>query len=163
MVLTDVDKNIIGETFFTQKLIKNMRLKGIDRIKSEVVKNLNGYGERWYYGLGWSVVIIFICALFYMTGLQVNETLEIDSYLIKYICTIPEFFSFNWIVNIDWLQWFKHLSSSLYFSMMTFTTVGYGNIQAIGGVSHFISFIQMFFGVILMTVTTGTLLRKIFR
>lgn len=158
-----VDENIIGETFYSYKRIINMRLKGFQRFKSEFVRFINGYGERWYNGLVWSGFVIFICSLIYMTGLVNVDPITGIPHAIEYTCNFREFFAFGWIEYIDWSQWLSDFGTSLYFSMMTFTTVGYGNVQATSILALILSFFQMFFGVILMTVTTGTLLRKIFR
>lgn len=55
-----------------------------------------------------------------------------------------------------------HLSDSLYFSMITFTTVGYGDYHAIG-LTRFVAATESFIGVILMSLFTIIVARKIIR
>lgn len=52
--------------------------------------------------------------------------------------------------------------SSLYFSMVTFTTVGYGDITPLN-LSIFLSGVEMFLGLTMMGIWTATLARKIIR
>lgn len=55
-----------------------------------------------------------------------------------------------------------HFSDSIYFSMITFTTVGYGDYHAIG-LTRFVAATESFLGVILMSLFTIIVARKIIR
>lgn len=52
--------------------------------------------------------------------------------------------------------------SCLYFSTVTFTTVGYGDITPVN-ISIFLSGVEMFLGLTMMGIWTATLARKITR
>ncbi|MCB2312183.1 hypothetical protein LGL55_12650 [Clostridium tagluense] len=142
-----------GEYYYLAKKLKHKTLKGKRKFKSNLSNWFCGYGERWWYGVFMSFAIIFICALFFMTGL------EEGNHSISYYFTLD----YNIIKDTNWYILFQDYWSCLYFSMMTFTTVGYGNMEAVGPISQVISFLEMFFGVIVIAVTTGSLLRKLFR
>lgn len=153
----NIDANLIGDCLYTYKSMLLKTMNGKNKIQAIIVKYLNGFGEKWYRGLFWSLFVIFLFAFIYLSGLQVNSTLASDSRIIGYKI------NFTNMINMDWLKIMKDYGCCLYFSMMTFTTVGYGNMQPIGMITNLFSFIQMFIGVILMTITTGTLLRRIMR
>lgn len=152
-----------GQAYYVAKRLQHKTLVKFKKFKSYWSNSFCGHGERWYNGLFWSAFVILACSFIYMTGIVSSDPLTNKPHEIQYTCSFIEFITLKWAQNIDWVQWFDDLKISMYFSMMTFTTVGYGNIQAIGGLAHVVSFFQMFFGVILMTVTTGSLLRKLFR
>ena len=57
---------------------------------------------------------------------------------------------------------YKDFMKSLYFSIVTFTTVGYGDITPIG-YSVLLSGIEMLLGVTMVGIWTATLARKITR
>ena len=138
-----------SEYYYLSKCVENKALTGIDKIKSTIYWLLCGYGERPTYALITSLEIIFAFAVLYMfTGLC------IDGVNVSYIGIFSgEFPQRNMITDF---------MSCLYFSTVTFTTVGYGDITPIN-VSIFLSGVEMFLGLTMMGIWTATLARKITR
>lgn len=142
-----------GEYYFRGKREIHKKLPAFKKFKSFIGWITCGYGERWYYGLITSLITIFASAFIYLfNGLTIGSE--------KVINYDFDFSAEGISFTLDKLYDF---GNSLYFSMMTFTTVGYGNIQAKGEVSHILSFVQMYFGVVLIAIITGSILRKLFR
>lgn len=138
-----------GEYYYLYKITELRTLTGINKIKSYIFWLLCGYGERPTYALISSIEIILIFTILYMfTGLNIEGNL-ID-YNLGFLLTFP-------MENLV-SDFFK----SLYFSIVTFTTVGYGDITPTG-YSLLLSGIEMFLGVTMVGVWTATLARKITR
>lgn len=98
------------------------------RIVSKFVDLFCGYGERPVNVISFSLALIFICAiLFFIFGVQSGNGMiqfSIDRTIEQ---NISDFFS------------------TIYFSVVTFTTLGYGDIQPIG-FSRFIATVEAFVG-----------------
>lgn len=139
-----------GEYYYLAKCEEQKFLVGVDKFKSYIFWLLCGYGERPSYCLITSLEILIIFTIIYMlTGLSVNG--DIIKYDVSSIFTFP-------IKNIhtDFLY-------SLYFSIVTFTTVGYGDIIPIGIISMILSGMEMVVGITITGVWIATLTRKITR
>lgn len=146
-------ENHYGEYYYKGKRELHKKLPFFKKIQSFLALITCGYGEKWHYGILTSLVIIFGFSFCYMlNGLEMNPT-RIINYDVDFT---KASFEITWDKIYDF-------GNSAYFSMMTFTTVGYGNIQAHGEVSHIISFIQMYLGAIIIAIVTGSILRKLFR
>lgn len=138
-----------GEYYYLSKVMENKSLSGIKRFKSYIYWMLCGYGERPTYALITSLEIVLIFAIIYMlTGLNMG------GYIIDYSVML-EFGIFSQNLISDFMK-------SLYFSIVTFTTVGYGDITPVG-MSVFLSGVEMLLGVTMVGVWTATLARKITR
>lgn len=138
-----------GEYYYLSKCMENKSLSGINKIKSSIFWLLCGYGERPTYALITSLEIVLVFAIIYMiTGISVG------GYIIDYKLAL-EYGTFMPDLIPDFMQ-------SLYFSIVTFTTVGYGDITPIGS-STVLSGIEMLLGVTMVGVWTATLARKITR
>lgn len=141
--------DISGSYYYLSKSIERKLLKGITKIKSYIFWMLCGYGEKPTYALVTSLEIILIFTIIYMfAGLNING--DIINYRLFIIKDLADK---NLI--LDFMK-------SLYFSIVTFTTVGYGDITPIG-YSVILSGIEMFLGVTMVGVWTATLARKISR
>lgn len=141
--------NKAGEYYYLYKMLENKTLRGLDKIKSYIYWMLCGYGEKPTYALITSIEIVLVFTLLYMfTGLSIGA--EIIDYDILILKDLP-----SSELVLDFLR-------SLYFSVVTFTTVGYGDITPIG-YSVFLSGIEMFLGVTMVGIWTATLARKITR
>ena len=81
------------------------------------------------------------------TGISIGDR------LINY--NLTSFSILEKLILVDFLE-------SLYFSLVTFTTVGYGDIIPVG-TSIILSSIEMILGVTLVGIWTATLARKITR
>ena len=141
--------NHASEYYYLSKCIENKSLTGMDKAYSTMYWLLCGYGERPTYALITSLEIIFAFAFLYMfTGLC------IDGVNVSY----GDIFS----TGFPQRNMITDLMSCLYFSIVTFTTVGYGDITPIN-VSVFLSGVEMFLGLTMTGIWTATLARKITR
>lgn len=141
--------NNAGEYYYLSKCMDRNNLKGINKIKSYIFWALCGYGERSTYALIISLEILLIFTIAYMfLGLNING--KIINYSICFIFNLP---MDNLILDFFY---------SLYFSIVTFTAVGYGDITPIG-YSIVVSALEMVLGVTMVGLWTATLARKIIR
>jgi hypothetical protein len=142
-----------GECLYDSKIALHKSLKWYKKPGSILLKFICGYGEKWTNGIIFSLFyIIFNAVVYMMNGLETS-----DGKIINYDFVVN--FK-NQIFNYTKL---KDFGECLYFSMMTFTTVGYGNSQAMGFVSRLFSFFEMYFGILITALITGTILRRLFR
>ena len=111
---------------------KQMPLYSSKRVISKLVEFSCGYGERPLRIVIISILVILIFAfIFFFTGLNYNDEIIIFS-------------SSNTLsLNIE------HLLNSLYFSVVTFTTLGYGDILPLGISKFFAGFEALLGGFIL--------------
>jgi len=102
--------------------------------KNSIYKGLSNYGESPFRVLGWGTLIILICAvLYFIFGLNVPESEDV-SFL-----------------------------AYLYYSVVTFTTLGYGDFSPLVGVSRFISAAQAILGLFFTSLFLVTFVRKFSR
>lgn len=139
-----------GEYFFLSKKTSLFReKKTFNKVTSFIGLISCGYGERPFYSLYISVVILFLSAFLYMAfGIRVG-TIDGSHHIITGI-------SNNFDIAL------QDFGTCLHFSIVTFTTVGYGNIVPIGN-SIIVSSAEMILGVIMIAVWTSTLVRKMTR
>jgi len=141
--------NNAGEYYYMSKCMEYKSLTGMNKVKAAIFWLLCGYGERPTFALITSLEIVLVFAIMYMlTGLSVGE------YVISYKDVSLQGFPYQ---NLD-----RDFMKSLYFSIVTFTTVGYGDITPIG-YSVLLSGIEMMLGVTMVGIWTATLARKITR
>jgi uncharacterized protein YjbI with pentapeptide repeats len=135
-----------SEYFYLFKKIERHRLKGVRKLISLISYLICGYGERPFFSLIAAVAVVLICGtLFMVFGVSVNnETLFFHPSMGK------------------WLPPSENLVYWYHFSLVTFTTVGYGNVVPVGG-SIFVSGAEMVLGVILTGIWISTLVRKMTR
>ena len=135
--------------FFIHKELTMRRLQlprySAKRFLSKLVDVFCGYGEAPLRIIGLSVVIIFICAVLYsFTGLNYQGTIhQVSSYN-----SVEE--------NISLLF------SSIYFSVVTFTTLGYGDFNPIG-LSRAIAAIEAFTGSFTIALFVVVFVKKMTR
>jgi voltage-gated potassium channel Kch len=144
-------EDLYGEYYYKGKREIHKNLRFIKKFKSKLAFITCGYGEKWHFGVLTSFAIIIVSAILFMfNGIKLSNEKVIN---------------YNIGVNnkIRFWNFIYDFGHSLYFSMMTFTTVGYGNISADSEVSYMVSFLEMYIGVILIAIITGSILRKLFR
>ena len=141
--------NQAGTYYYKQKEIEYKDSKGTEKLKLGIYWLLCGYGEKPTYALITSIEIIAIFAVFYML-----IGIKVDGEIINY-----NIFLLGEITNKELIYGFMQ---AFYFSIVTFTTVGYGDITPIG-FSIALSGIEMLLGVTMVGVWTATLARKITR
>ena len=138
-----------GEYYYMAKCMEYKYSRGLSKFKLAIFWLLCGYGERPTFALITSLEIVIIFAIMYMiTGLSVG------GYKIDYSELVFSGLPLN-DLNVDFMK-------SLYFSIVTFTTVGYGDITP-EKLSIFLSGIEMLLGVTMVGIWTATLARKITR
>jgi len=147
-----------SETNYISKRIRHKTLSGKGKIGSNISNIICGHGEKWHRSIGVAVFLVVGFAIPYMTGLRVTE-----GYYIAYNYFDFEWVSFSTLLNYDILSVIKDFGNCLYFSMMTFTTVGYGNMETIGLISKVASFFEMFFGVLFIGAIAGSLFKRFSR
>lgn len=134
---------LFGEYFYLTKRSEHDMLTRSGKLKSYLGLITCGYGERPVYSLFTSIFIIIVCGTFYMfLGLTGN-----NENLILKLGVIPPFSKF--------VMWY-------HFSLVTFTTTGYGNVTPIGG-SLYVSGLEMVCGVVMIGIWVSTLVRKMAR
>lgn len=142
-------QNHYGEYYYLSKKVERRFTKGFSKVKSLIYWITCGYGERPINSLLFSILIIALFAFYYMlNGIIINGV------PIEYDWSITNSEPIGDIIQ----DYFKFL----HFSVVTFTTVGYGNIVP-SEKSSFFSGIEMFLGVTMAGLWTGTLARKMTR
>lgn len=139
-----------GEYFFLSKKMSLLTERTLLRKLGNLIGFITcGYGEKPFYCLYTSLTILITNALLYnIFGIKVGK-IDGSHYIIQ---------GFNQPLS----QVIDNFGTCLHFSIVTFTTVGYGNIVPIGH-SVKVSSIEMLLGVIMVAVWTSTLVRKMTR
>ena len=183
-----LNKEILSEFYFalrdSYKAGNNLELKGINnylakkyntkynlknpikKIKGYVFEILLGYGEKPIRMLISCICLIIIFSFIYMfIGLRFTEySSESDtlSKIINYDFNFPYYFR-NILNPIYYKYVFRDYISFLYFSIVTFTTVGYGDITPINWLSRLISGIEMISGVTFIGGWVAAMFNKLLR
>jgi len=135
-----------GEYFYLTKVTEKINLKGIAKFKSFLGQATCGYGERPSFSLLTALLLILTCGTLYMIfGVNINN--EVISFWPTAQNPFPP---------LDQLIIWYH------FSLVTFSTVGYGNVVPVGG-SLIVSAFEMVLGVIMVGIWVSTLVRKMVR
>ncbi len=135
--------------FFIHKELTMRRLQlpcySTKRFMSKLVDIFCGYGEAPLRIIGLSIFIIFICAVLYtFTGLNYQDTIHSLESTQSLSENISLFFS------------------ALYFSVVTFTTLGYGDYNPIG-ISRAIAAIEAFTGSFTIALFVVVFVKKMTR
>ena len=142
-----------NERNYTSNFLKSSRYKGYsDYLTNEffdfLSKYIIGYGEKPFRLLCISVFIISLFALIYMfTGLN-----TMDYGLVK-INLSKNMYTFNEIIIYYLEAW--------YFSMITFSTVGYGEIIALGIFGKIFVCLEVFLGITVHATWTSVLFSRL--
>jgi hypothetical protein len=154
-VYRDLRKHSEHEGIFTlsgdliQKELTMRRMQmprySIKRITSKIVDLFCGYGEAPLRIVGISMLLILVCAILYtFTGLNYQGSF--------FIYSSSQSFSEN----------FNFFLSSLYYSVVTFTTLGYGDFTPVG-ISRAIAAIEAFTGSFTIALFVVVFVKKMTR
>ena len=151
------DYTTAGEFYYREM---EMRRKGAtmkNRIWLTVYRALAGYGEKPGWVVRNSLIIILLGAvLFFFSGVaRVGADIPPESspYIIDYSINSLDF---CWNMVPDFYYCF-------YYSVVTFTTLGYGDIHPVGYYSHAIAFSEAFIGAFFMALFVVVFARKMMR
>lgn len=120
-------------------------------IKYELSRWVMRYGSSPYRILWVSAVVILVCGVLYPLtgGIQITA----DEQTITYTLANPEEASRWWLAHV--------FVRSLYFSLVTFTTLGYGDIQPIGMWARILAGIEAGVGTLLAALLVFVLIRSV--
>ncbi|WP_137283854.1 pentapeptide repeat-containing protein [Halorussus salinisoli] len=112
-----------------------------------------GYGSNPWRVMATSAFVIVLCALLYPVTGGIQEVLEETGTPIQYVVSDPETSQWNWLLFV--------FGKSLYFSTVTFATLGYGDIQPLGGLARAIAGGEALLGQLLMALLVFVLSRNV--
>lgn len=115
---------------------------------------LHGYGEKPSRVILWAATIIAVCALLFM-NFGIGETRLFGENLPTYNISKILFKLYN--LSLTDLA---NIGRYFYFSVVTFTTLGYGDLRPVHPISHLISSIEAFTGMFMMALFVLTFSRK---
>ncbi len=113
---------------------------------------LHGYGEKPHRVIIGAAAIIIVCAFLFM-NFGIGETRFAENNLPTY--NIPRILLYHLS-----LRDLANIGRYFYFSAVTFTTLGYGDLRPVHPVSHLISSIEAFVGMFMMALFVLTYGRK---
>lgn len=147
--ITEADGLFETAGWFFQKEMKMRRKQmprySLKRFISKIVEFSCGYGERpLRIVLISALVIIVFSMVFFLTGLNYNDQTIIFSFSNSLFQNIENFFN------------------SLYFSVVTFTTLGYGDILPLG-ISKFFAAIEALLGGFILALFVVVFVKKMTR
>lgn len=115
---------------------------------------LSGYGERPWRVVGISIGVIFACAALYPFLGGIRETSSEGS-------SVYAFEVFSGVPAIPFPEWMATFGRSFYFSVVTFTTLGYGDLQPASAVVRLVASMEAFVGALLMALLVFVLGRSV--
>jgi tetratricopeptide (TPR) repeat protein len=130
--------------------------KGWECFKGRFYCLLSNYGESPWRVFGWICVLIVLCAFVYWfadintPGESIYQCNKLITEQISYTCNGLE-------------SKRAHPLTHLYFSIVTFTTLGYGDFSPTEDIARAVASIQAFLGLILSSLFIATFLRKFSR
>ena len=142
-------KNNYGEYFYLCNREKRKTLKIIPRLTSDLYFLTCGYGERPWYALIFSLALIAIFALLFLT-----VGLEVQGKELKY--------SIEYFTNKNIIEILKDYNMVLAISSSIFGGVGMEH-TLYNQLGYFVENVEVIAGVVMMAIGAGTLTRKIVR
>jgi len=146
-----LDKFILKIKFFTKWLFSK---KSLNWLKLVIASFIYGYGENPWRVICFALIIIFLFAIILnFSGIVISDRTNLiiefikesqgDEYTLKYLGPILGSFL-----------------NCLYFSVVTFTTLGYGDFQPAVGLSRFFVSLESIIGAITMALFVYTFARR---
>lgn len=136
-----------GDFFYREMVVRRKQMTGIlKRFSSKIIDLLCGYGEKTFRVISCAAGIIFFCSFFYFfSGIKQHGEIIVA-------------FSQNQTL----VENLKEYALSLYFSVVTFTTLGYGDIAPVGAVKA-LAALEAFSGAFMMALFVLVFARKMIR
>ncbi|WP_157896360.1 potassium channel family protein [Vibrio coralliirubri] len=128
---------------------------GLEKLKLSFYKALSNYGESPWLVLFWIAIVILLWALFYSL-FDIN--VPSDGVLNCDLSVVDDMRCFE-IEN----KQEPHPLTYIYFSFVTFTTLGYGDYSPVEGAARFFASAQALIGLILSSLFIATFIRKFSR
>ncbi|WP_424005660.1 pentapeptide repeat-containing protein (plasmid) [Haloarcula salina] len=125
----------------------------VRRIWAEMANLVARYGDSPWRVVGTSIVTVILFSLVYPHVGGMQSTVSGQKFAFDKLFAIPE----------NPLIWIKVLLANLYFSAVTFTTLGYGDIRPFGPVSQALASIESFLGAALLALLVAVLARRLTR
>jgi len=136
-----------GNFFYREMVVRRKQLSfwTLSRLGSKIIDLLCGYGEKTFRVVSSALMLIFFCSFFYFfEGIRFKEN----------------------VLRFSQEQTFfenaKEFALSLYFSVVTFTTLGYGDIAPFG-FSRVIAATEAFLGAFMIALFVLVFARKMLR
>jgi hypothetical protein len=137
-----------GQFFQNEMAMRRMQmpLYSLRRLLSKFVDLFCGYGERPSRVVAFTLAVIGVFSLlFFYSGIQSgSQTIVFDS-------------------SLSVSDNFKHYLSSLYFSVVTYTTLGYGDISPTLGLSRFFAAVEALIGGFTLALFVVVFVKKMTR
>jgi len=158
------DSETAGKFYYQEMECKRKQLKMFRKLFWDVVyKKLCGYGEKPFNVIGYSGLIILASSLFFFyNGIELlgSKVLGVTTRVIDY----------NLSLNSSGIQWAKSnfylfigdWLKCLYTSVITFTTLGYGDVHPIG-YSRIVASVEAGLGIIMTALFIFVFTRKMLR
>jgi hypothetical protein len=124
-----------------------------DALAKEAWRWTTGYGSTPWRVIVTSALVIVVCAVLYPVTGGIQETVEQTGTPIQYIVEDPEASEWKWLLYV--------FGKSLYFSTVTFATLGFGDIQPLATVARALAGIEALLGQLLMALLVFVLTRNV--
>jgi len=125
-----------GEFYYRENECKRKRITGWNRLWMEIYRVICGYGEKPF-----NVITCSLAIIFGFTGAHV---------FCGSICFSNDFL-------------LRNLWESFYFSVITFTTLGYGDFHPLNGIGQLLSILEAFIGAFMIAVFVLVFGKKMIR
>lgn len=136
-----------GDCFYKCRKAMNYTFRGVNRIISVIYDISCGYGEKPERAFLMSLFIILFFALVYaLTGIKTSEGVMAV-----------------WSIKSSGTMIIDLLIKCIYFSTVTFATVGYGDFVPFGISGEIAAILEILSGIVMVGILTSTLIGKITR
>ena len=158
------DNSTAGKFYYQEMECKREQLKGINKLFWYIFyKQLCGYGEKPFNVIWASIFLIIGSAFLYLLGgieLIGSDVLKVPPNIIDYNLSLNSF-GIQWAIrNIGSI--FGDFIVCLYTSVITFTTLGYGDVHPIGW-SRIVASVEAGLGIIMTALFIFVFTRKMLR
>ena len=158
------DNSTAGKFYYQEMELKRKQLNGIEKLFwNFFYKKLCGYGEKPFNVVWASLIITFISASFYFfCGIEYfgSDAFNIPARAINHNLSFSSL-DLDFIVK-NFNSWMADFIMCYYTSIITFTTLGYGDVHPIG-LSRIIASIEAGCGIIMTALFIFVFTRKMLR